>query len=166
VHQCTRKWGVGFALTSTMIPPAAALWVLIAFIVLSGVVLWALFRSWHKKALPHFPVNDGAGSRPILELVGGARILSNYSMPFGRLRLWERGISLSAPGVSASLTWSEISRAALIKPALAPIGFGVEFRTSGYLPLVYWGRKKSCLQVLDICEQHRVQVEREARMRV
>jgi hypothetical protein len=89
----------------------------------------------------------------------------NYSIPFARLGLWERGISLSASGTTASLTWPEITRALLIKPAV-PIGSGVEFQTTGYPPLIYWGRKAVCLQVLDICEQHGVQVERKARIRL
>ena len=89
----------------------------------------------------------------------------NYSIPFARLGLWERGISLSAPGTTASLTWPEITRALLIQPVV-PIGSGVEFQASGYSPLTYWGRKAVCLQVLDICEQHGVQVERKARIRL
>ena len=87
----------------------------------------------------------------------------NYSIPFARLGLWERGISLSAPGATASLTWPEITCALLIKPAI-PIGSGVEFQSSGYRPLIYWGRKAVCLQVLAICEQHGVQIERKGRI--
>jgi hypothetical protein len=152
--------------SSTLVPPSTAPWILFAFFLLTAVALWALFRSWQQKALPHSPVRDAAGGRPFLELVGGARILINYSIPLARLRLWERGISLSAPGTTASLTWPEISRAVLIKPAL-PIGSGVEFQAIGYgLPIIYWGRRAVCLEVLDICEQRGVPVDRKGRMRL
>lgn len=157
---------MNLASSSTVVPSSAAPWILAAFFILSGVALGALFRRWFKTALPHSPIDDAAGSRPFLELVGGARVLVNYTVPFGRLRLWEPGISLSAPGVTASLAWSEISRAALVKPAAVPIGSGVEFRAKGYVPLIYWGRRDACLRVLDICEKHGVQVERESRMRL
>jgi hypothetical protein len=158
---------VDLALSSTLLPSSAAPWILVAFFGLSAVALWALFRQWQQKGLPHSLVTDDAGDQPFLELVGGARILANYSAPLARLRVWERGISLSAPGATASVTWPEISRAILIKPALVPIGFGVAFHAKGYgLPLVYWGHRDECLQVLDICEQRGVQVERKGRMRV
>ena len=154
------------ALSSSLVPPSAAPWIVFAFFLLSAVALWALFQRWQQKALPHSPVRDASGGRPFLELVGGARILVNYSIPFARLRLWERGISLSAPGTTASLTWLEISRAVLIKPAV-PIGSGVEFQANGFgLPIIYWGRKAVCLEVLDICEQRGVQVDRKGRLRV
>ncbi len=92
-------------------------------------------------------------------------MLLNYSILFARLRLWEQGISLSAPGATASLTWTEINRAVLLKPVV-PVGYGVEFQASKCSPIIYWGRKGVCLQVLDISEQHGVQVERKARMRL
>lgn len=154
--------------SSTLLPPSAAPWILVVFLGLSAVALWALFRRWQQKGLPRSLITDEASGQPFLELVGGARILTiNYSAPLARLRLWERGISLSAPGATASITWPEISRAILIKPALVPIGFGVEFHAKGYsLPLVYWGHQDECLHVLDICEQHGVNVEHKGRMRV
>jgi hypothetical protein len=153
------------ALSSTLLPPSAAPWILFAFFGLSAVAFWALVRRWQQKGLPHSVVTDEAGGQPFLELAGGARMLLNYSIPFARLRLWERGISLSAPGAIASLTWPEINRAVLLKPVV-PVGSGVEFQASKCSPIIYWGRKGVCLQVLDICEQHGVQVERKARMRL
>ena len=153
------------ALASPLLPASAGPWILFAFFLLSALALSSLYVRWVRKAIPHSPIDDAGVGRPFLELVGGARIVFNYSIPFARLGLWERGISLSAPGTTASLTWPEITRARLIKP-LVPIGSGVEFKASGFSPLIYWGRKAVCLQVLDICEQHGVQVERKARIRL
>jgi hypothetical protein len=156
---------VDLAPSSPLLPPSAAPLILVAFFLLSALALWALYRRWQQKALPHSPVRESAEGAPLLELVGGARMLLNYSIPFARLSLWERGISLSAPGANASLAWPEINRAVLIKP-FVPVGSGVEFQASKCSPIIYWGRKGVCLQVLDICEQHGVQVERKARMRL
>jgi hypothetical protein len=111
------------ALSSPPLPASAAPWILFAFFLLSALALSALHVRWVRKAIPHSPIGDAGGGRPFLELVGGARIVFNYSIPFARLGLWERGISLSAPGTTASLTWPEITRARLIKPVV-PIGSG------------------------------------------
>ncbi|SRR6266536_706789 len=132
--------------------------VVAAVLALLLLAIWGLFRRWQAKALPHSPVHTDTDS-PILTFVGGARLLSDYSMPMGKLQIWDRGISLSALGVVASATWAEIEQASLIRPALIPVGSGVEFRTARYLPLIYWGQREKCLQVLQICADHGVRTD-------
>ncbi|HEY1420008.1 MAG TPA: hypothetical protein VGG90_04790 [Candidatus Dormibacteraeota bacterium] len=132
------------------------------------MALWALFRSWFTKALPH----DAAGvlgsvaEAPLLDVVGGARFgLMNYSMPMGRLRIWTRGLEVAAPGLRASMAWNEIRRSVLIQP-LIPVGSGVEFQVAGRAKVTFWGSRANCMRALDICEQHGVAVKRRSELRV
>ena len=159
---------VTLASSSTLLQSSAAPWILAAFLVLSGVAIWALFRSWSRKALPHdaADVLGAVAEAPQLDVVGGARFgWMNYSMPMGRLRIWTRGLEVAAPGSHASMAWSEIQRAVLIQP-LIPVGSGVEFQVAGRAKVTFWGTRANCLRALDICEQHGVVIKRRSELRV
>ena len=159
---------VNLASSSTLLPSSAAPWILAAFLVLSGVAIWALFRSWSRKALPHdaADVLGAVVEAPQLEVVGGARFgWMNYSVPMGRLRIWPGGLEVAAPGTRASIAWIEIQRAVLIQP-LIPVGAGVEFQVAGRAKVIFWGSRENCLRALDICEQHGVAVKRRSELRV
>ena len=72
---------------------------------------------------------------------------------------------LSAPGSRASATWRQIRRVVLVRPLLPLGGAGVEIQIVGHEPLLFWGRKAACAQILDEVERYGVLVERSNELR-
>lgn len=151
--------------SSTLLTPNQPViggYVLAVVLVVLALTLWGLYQRWLRVTVPRSGDVRMKGETPKLEFVGGARVGANYTAPLAKLRIWAGGISISAPGAWTSIAWQDMTGASLIRPALVPVRFGVEFHAKGFRPVVYWGREDECRRILDVCEQNGVDVDRQA----
>lgn len=138
----------------------------LALVLVLAIGIWWLYGRWLRVTVPHTAGIGRAGEIPRLEFIGGARVGMNYTTPLARLKIWAGGISITAPGARTSMAWRDMTGASLIRPALVPLRYGVEFRARGFRPVVYWGSEDACTRVLEVCEQYGVEVDRQAVRRV
>jgi len=82
-----------------------------------------------------------------------------------RFALDEAGVVFRFPFSTASVGWSDIARAVLVQP-LIPVGQGVEFQLPHCEALTVWTANDICAEILDLCEQHGVDVVRRSALRV
>lgn len=111
----------------------------------------------------------GEGAQPpavLMRTVGGGRFGGmNYSFPFVRFAVDEEGVVFRFPFGTASLGWGDITRAVLMQPMI-PVGRGVEFQLPRSQSLIVWAANDICAKILDLCEQHGVEVARRPTFRV
>ena len=128
---------------------------------------WAVYLRLQSQSLPRRQLGERAQPPAVLlSTVGGGRVGGmNYSFPFVRFALDEAGVVFKFPFSTASLGWRDITRAVLVQP-LIPVGKGVEFQLPRSRPLTVWAAGDTCAKILDLCEQHGVQVVRRSAFRI
>ena len=152
--------------TVTQGPPG---WFLILWLLglVGAAAGWAVYLRLQKQSLPRRQLGERAQPPGVLvSTVGGGRVgMMNYTFPFVRFALDEDGVVFRFPFSTASLGWRDITRAVLVQPML-PVGKGVEFQLPRNQPLTVWAAGDTCAKILDLCEQHGVEVIRRSALRI
>jgi hypothetical protein len=144
-------------------------WFLILWLlaVVGAAAAWVVYLRLQAESLPRRQLGDRAQPPAVLvSTVGGGRVgMMNYTFPFVRFALDKEGVVFRFPFSTASVGWGDITRAVLIQPMI-PAGKGVEFQLHRSQPLTVWAAADMCAKILDLCEQHGVEVVRESTLRV
>ena len=128
---------------------------------------WVWFLRAHQRQLPRTDLDMSALPTPTLEFTGGGRFGPlTYTAPLVRIRIWSDKMMISAPGSRASATWEQVRTVLPVRPLIPFGGAGVEFQLAGHEPLVFWGGKAACAQILEEVERHGVFVQRRGELRV
>ena len=144
-------------------------WFLVLWVLLIGwsVLAWTFYLRWHARNLPRRAGSRTTPSAPaLLSARGGGRIgWLNVTAPLVWLRIDGDGIVFKFAFATASLAWSDVTRATLVRP-LIPLGQGVEFSSHAANPLTFWGNELTCARIIDLCSKHGVVVVRDPELRL
>ncbi len=132
-----------------------------------AAVGWAVYLRLQAQSLPRRQLDERAQPPAVLiNTIGGGRVgMMNYSFPFVRFAIDEAGVVFKFPFSTATLGWNDITRAVLVQPMI-PVGRGVEFQLPRSQPLTVWTGADTCAKILDLCEQHGVEVVRLSTLRI
>jgi hypothetical protein len=150
--------------------PIAQGWFLILWLLcmVVGLVGLAVYLRLQAQSLPRRRRMGERAQPPavLMRTVGGGRFGgTNYSFPFVRFAVDEEGVVFRFPFSTASLGWGDITRALLLQPMIA-VGRGVELQLPRSQSLIVWTSSDICAKILDLCEQHGVEVVRRPTFRV
>ena len=145
-----------------MSPETAVIGSLLVIVLCVGLVVFATKTYRQSAELFHQAMRQPL-SEP-MELACGVRMgLLNATSPFGRVRIADEGLELSAFGKSVHVPWSQISAIDLVKP-FNGIGWGVRIRSAGRADQIVWLLNRALAdRVLQACELRGVRIERQLR---